>query len=172
MNTQNVGEQIEVLVLLDRSLVSGSGVIAQFGGLKSLLPQMLKPPLLREHRTQKTKRPMFRLCLTFLESHPFRIVSWVVDTSSKPKLTTVHLLVESRDRFIYRLVRYAKRSSEGTRHLILYSGPYGTPTSIKEYGTVLLIATEFGIAAILPHLKELLDGYRRCEVVTWRVYIE
>ena len=110
-------------------------------------------------------------CRTLLESHPFRVVSWVVDTSSKPKLTTVHLLVEPRDGFIPRLLRYAKRSSEGTRHLVLYSGPHGTPTSMKEYDTVLLIATGFGIAAILPHLKELLDGYGRCEVVTRRVHV-
>ena len=42
---------------------------------------------------------------------------------------------------------------------------------MKEYGTVLLIATGFGIAAILPHLKELLEGYERCEVVTRRIHV-
>ena len=99
------------------------------------------------------------------------IVSWAVDASSTPKLTTVHLLVEPRDRFTHRLLRYAKRSSEGTRHLVLYSGPHGTPTSTKEYDTVLLIATGFGIAAVLPHLKELLDRDERWEVVTRRVHV-
>ena len=110
-------------------------------------------------------------CRALLESHLFMIVSWAVDASSTPKLTTVHLLVEPRDRFTHRLLRYAKRSSEGTRHLVLYSGPHGTPTSTKEYDTVLLIATGFGIAAVLPHLKELLDRDERCEVVTRRVHV-
>ena len=110
-------------------------------------------------------------CRTLLESNPFRVVFWVVDTSPKPKLTTVHLLVEPRDGFIPRLLRYAKRSSERTRHLVLYSGLHWTSTSMKEYGTALLIVTGFGIAAILPHLKELLDRYGRCEVVTRRVHV-
>ena len=99
------------------------------------------------------------------------IVSWAVDASSTPKLTTVHLLVKPQDRFTHRLLRYGKRSSEGTRHLVLYSGSHGIHTSIKEYETVLLIATGFGIAAVLPHLKELLDRDERCEVVTRRVHV-
>ena len=106
-----------------------------------------------------------------LESHPFMIISWVVDTSWKPKLTTIHLLVEPRDGFTHRLLRYAKSSSAETKHLVLYTGPHGSPTSMKEYGTVLLIATGFGIAAVLPHLKELLDGYERCEVMTRRIHL-
>ena len=106
-----------------------------------------------------------------LESHPFMIASWAVDTSWKPKLTTVHLLVEPRDGFTHRLLRYAKRSSGDTGHLVLYSGPYGSPTSMNEYGTVLLIATGCGIVAVLPHLKELLDGYEKCEVVTRRIHL-
>lgn len=106
-----------------------------------------------------------------LESHPFMIVSWAVDDSWKPKLTTIELLVEPRDGFTHRLLRYASRSSEETKHLVLYSGPHGAPTSMKEYGSVLMIATGFGIAAILPHLKELVDGYERCEVATRRIHV-
>lgn len=99
------------------------------------------------------------------------IVSWAVDASWKPELTTVYLLVEPRDGFTHRLLGYAKRSSENAKHLVLYSGSHGSPTSMKEYGTVLLIATGFGIVAILPHLKELLDGYGRCEVITRRIHV-
>ena len=110
-------------------------------------------------------------CRELLESHLFMIVSWAMDASLTSKLTTVHLLVEPRDRFANRLLRYAKRSSEGTRYLVLYSGPHGIPTLMKEYKTVLMIATGFGIAAVLLHLQELLDGDERCEVVTRRVHI-
>ena len=110
-------------------------------------------------------------CRDLLESHPFMIVSWAMDASSTPKLTTVHLLVEPRDRFAHRLLRYAKRSSEGIRYLVLYSGPHGIPTPMKEYETVLMVATGFGIAAVLLHLQELLDGDERCEVVTRRVHV-
>lgn len=106
-----------------------------------------------------------------LESHPFMVVSWAVDTSWKPRLTTLHLLIESRDGFTHRLLRYAKRSPADIKHLVLYSGPYGSSTPMKEYGTVLLIATGSGIAAVLPHLKERLDGYEKCEVVTRRIHL-
>lgn len=34
---------------------------------------------------------------------------------------------------------------------------------MKEYEVILLIATGFGIAIILPHLKELLDRYEGYE---------
>lgn len=34
-----------------------------------------------------------------------------------------------------------------------------------------MIATGFGIVAILPYLKELVDGYKRCEVGTRRVHL-
>lgn len=34
---------------------------------------------------------------------------------------------------------------------------------MKEYKNILLIATGFGIATILPDLKELLDKYEGCE---------
>ena len=106
-----------------------------------------------------------------LESHPFMIVSWAVDESWKPKLTTVELLVEPRDGFTHRLFRHATISLNETTHRVLYSGPHGTPMSMKEYGNVLMIATGFGIAAILPHLKELVDGYKRCDVVTRRIHL-
>lgn len=94
-----------------------------------------------------------------------------MEKSWKPKLTTVELLVEPRDGFTHRLHRYADTCSNETKHLVLYSGPHGAPTSMKEYGTVLMIATGFGIAAILPHLKELVDGNKRCEVVTRRIHL-
>ena len=99
------------------------------------------------------------------------IASWVEDESCKSKLTTVQLLVEPRDGFTHRLFRYVSRSSYETKYRVLYSGPHGVPTSMKEYGSVLMIATGFGIVAILPYLKELVDGYKRCEVVTRRVHL-
>lgn len=76
-----------------------------------------------------------------------------------------------RDGLTHRLLSYAKRSSDQTGYFELYSGLHESPGSMKDYGTMLLIATGFGIAAILRHLKELVAGYRGCEVVTRGIHV-
>ena len=89
----------------------------------------------------------FRACV---ESHPFMIASWNADIDdSDSKLTTVQLLIEPRDGFTRRLLRLAQEHENGSEHLVLYSGPYGSPASMAKYGNVLMIASGFGIAAQL-----------------------
>jgi hypothetical protein len=38
----------------------------------------------------------------------------------------------------------------------MFSGPHGTDVSMDKYKSVLMAASGFGIAAVLPHLKKLI----------------
>jgi len=49
------------------------------------------------------------------------------------------------------------------------SGPYGHGAPVGESGSVLLIATDIGIAAQLPYLKELISGFNHYQVRTRRI---
>ena len=102
------------------------------------------------------------------------IASWNTNTSldgSDSQPMTVQLLIEPRDGFTRRLLRLAKENQLGSQHLVLYSGPYGLHASMERYGSVLMVASGFGIAAQLSHIKELLDGYEACNVITRRIHL-
>jgi len=120
------------------------------------------------------------------ETRPFMIVSWTkrawedFDSDAATLASwnpaynesrSIELLIEPRDGFTRRLLRHSETSQEADKRLIVYTGPHGSPGSTKSFGTVLMIASGFGVAAQLPHVKELLDGYRACEVVTRRVHL-
>lgn len=83
----------------------------------------------------------------------------------------IQLLIEPRDGFTHRLLRHAKETPSKTNYLVLFSGPHSSATPMGGYGSILMIATGFGIAAQLPNLKALIDGYKRCEVVTRRIHL-
>ena len=43
--------------------------------------------------------------------------------------------------------------------LALFSGPYGISEFIDYYETIFIIASGFGIAAVIPYLKKMIYGY-------------
>ena len=51
------------------------------------------------------------------------------------------------------------------------SGPHGSTTPAGEYGKVVMIASGFGIAAQLPLLKELIQGFNRADVRTRDIHL-
>ena len=53
----------------------------------------------------------------------------------------------------------------------LIGGPHGELHSFGLFGTCLMVATGIGIASVLPHVKAVVDGYRRCEVCTRRIVL-
>jgi len=48
-------------------------------------------------------------------------------------------------------------------------GPYGTPAELGDYGTVVMLATDIGIAAQIPHMKELLRDLVNRRIRTRRI---
>ena len=76
-----------------------------------------------------------------LQSHPFCIVWW--------ENNTVSLLVQQQaglSRYLYLL---DKRS-------MLLEGPYGFEQNLGNFDNVILLATDIGVAAVLPYLKDII----------------
>ncbi|KAL9124202.1 MAG: hypothetical protein Q9217_006444 [Psora testacea] len=69
----------------------------------------------------------------------------------------------------------ATDSSEGPKssdfRTVMFSGPHGSIAPVGDYGKVLMIATGFSIAAQLPFLKGLIQGFNRSEVRTRNLYL-
>ena len=106
-----------------------------------------------------------------LQSHPFVISSWNNPDTGPMQ---IQLLVEPRDgltRQLYRLCNSQLEKTKTYQHLVLYGGPYGGDASLRQYGSILLVASGQGIAALLPHLKDVLDSYMKCQVVTRRIHL-
>jgi len=55
--------------------------------------------------------------------------------------------------------------------IAFFSGPHGSNLPIGDYGKVLMVATGFGIAAQLPFLKELIQGFNLSEVRTRNIHM-
>lgn len=87
--------------------------------------------------------------LSVLELHPFQIMWSYNDQQGKQILV---VLARVRRGFTRRLL-----TSQPMERRALLEGPYGRPLKIRQYGTVLLMATGIGIAGQLPYIKELLS---------------
>ena len=61
------------------------------------------------------------------------------------------------------------RQSVFTNQIAWLGGPYGLPSRLEEYGTVILFASGHGIFAQLPLLKGLAEGIKRSAVKARRV---
>ncbi|KAL8788253.1 MAG: hypothetical protein Q9213_001773 [Squamulea squamosa] len=105
----------------------------------------------------------FRSFLT-LQSHPFTIASW-----TNGRAMSLDFLVEPRRGFTKLLSQAAERTQRP--YVAFFSGPHGTPVPVGSFGSVVMVASGFGIAAQLPYLKELIEGYNRCEVCTRRIHL-
>lgn len=105
----------------------------------------------------------FRSFVT-LQSHPFTIASW-----TSGKAMSLDFLIEPRAGFTKLLAQVAERSERP--YIAFFSGPHGTPVPVGSFGSVMMVASGFGIAAQLPYLKELIEGYNRCEVRTRRIHL-
>lgn len=105
------------------------------------------------------------------QSHPFVIASWNIPDTGPMH---IHVLAKPRYGFTRRLTRLCDSGMERHRrshHLAIYGGPYGEDASLRQYGSVMMVAAGQGIAALLPHVQDLLDGFTKCEVVTRRIHL-
>jgi predicted ferric reductase len=104
---------------------------------------------------------------SFAQTHPFMITWWNEDR------TEIDLLLEEHSRrgFIHKLVHRKEN-----KFLSWVDGPYGLPPRLGNFGTVILIAEGIGIAAQLPHIREVLMGCQdrtiltRKMVLIWQYY--
>lgn len=91
-----------------------------------------------------------------IQTHPFMICWWEDDRDGTA--ISISLLVAGRrpNSFTNRLVRtFGDPHRQSTPFTAWIDGPFGTRDSLTAYGTVVLLATGIGIAAQLPHVKNI-----------------
>lgn len=102
--------------------------------------------------------------LSLLQSHPFWIVWW--ENDSEQGLVRLDMLVRRRKGFTRRLPYH---------HDVDYSTwigrPFGRSEPFGDYGSVIMFATDIGIAAHLPYLKALMEGRSDALIRTRRVLV-
>ena len=104
--------------------------------------------------------------LWLLQRHPF-VVTWCeqVDATNEGDVERkrsplqvrnmrIQFLVKPYDGFTHRLAKFS-----GEEFHALIEGPWGARRDFSKYGTVLLLADGIGVAAYIPVLKELVEGY-------------
>jgi NAD(P)H-flavin reductase len=113
--------------------------------------------------------------------HPFVVTSW-----SEGPQTSLDLIIESRKGFTRTLKVHSKemqlpnrgevrgRDKERARrptetYLVLLSGPHGRSVPAGNYEVVLMIASGFGIVALLPYMKQLIHQYNTRKIRTRRI---
>ncbi|KFY03785.1 hypothetical protein V490_00088 [Pseudogymnoascus sp. VKM F-3557] len=102
---------------------------------------------------------------SFLQSHPFMVISW------EPKEQhTLDLLIEPQRGLTQDLLYHAKKGHT-INPIIMFNGPYGSRVAMDEYESILMVASGFGIAAHLPHLKRLIYGYNARIVRARRIHL-
>ncbi|KAL2802956.1 hypothetical protein BJX63DRAFT_413365 [Aspergillus granulosus] len=89
----------------------------------------------------------------WMQTHPFMVTSW-----SPGKQQTLELLVQTR-RGLTKALR-ERTTDEGHASVRTYiTGPHGSSEPVDQYESILAVASGFGIAGVIPYLKQLLYGY-------------
>jgi NAD(P)H-flavin reductase len=87
--------------------------------------------------------------LSGLHGYRLPITWWSHDQSRM----SMDFIVEPHSELAKRLSKKKTPFSRG-----YFTGPHGLATDMNDFGSVLLVATGYGIAAQLPHVKELIDN--------------
>ncbi len=127
-----------------------------------------------------------------LQSHSFTIASWRDGQAASLEVPrsgfTRRLLdcaddyqeddksrVELHDEYERRAFGFARNCPSQPEpsdfRIAFVSGPHGSTAPAGEYGKVVMIASGFGIAAQLPLLKELIQGFNRADVRTRDIHL-
>jgi predicted ferric reductase len=111
---------------------------------------------------------------SILQSHPFTVASW-----SEGEQTDLSLFIEPREGMTREMLTCCKprddQESEGRGSekpfLGLISGPHGQSAPVKDFETVVMVASGFGVIAHLPYLKQLVYGHSARKGRTRRVHL-
>jgi predicted ferric reductase len=92
------------------------------------------------------------------------------DVLSQSTATKVSTIIRGRDGFTHKLFQKASTAEDGKMSLAaIVEGPYGTPNSLRSYGTVVLFAGGVGITHQVPYLRSLIVDYANSVAATRRV---
>jgi NAD(P)H-flavin reductase len=102
---------------------------------------------------------------SFFQTHPFTVISWAAKEQD-----TLDLLIKPRRGFTRELLYHAEKGYT-INPIVMFSGPHGANVSMDDYESILMIASGFGIAAQLVHLKKLIYGYNTRVVRARRIHL-
>ena len=110
---------------------------------------------------------------SWMQSHPFAIVSWSLDHdgNDRSSATSLHVIVKPKNGWTKHLAKRALQASHTDYVSGLVHGPFGYSHRLDRYNTVLLFATDFGIFPQLTYLKTLLERYDDATILTRKVKI-
>ena len=108
----------------------------------------------------------FRSCF---ESHPFVVVSVRHDLRG----STLQLMVEPRRGWTNRVLRKAHigNTTTDSSFVAFFSGPHGRVVSVNAHGTVVMIASGWGIMAQIPYLQQLIRSFNNSSTRAQRVHL-
>lgn len=98
------------------------------------------------------------------ESHPFTVVAATREATGQE----CQLMIKPARGWSRRLLEHAERShaSHSNSYVAFFSGPHGRTVPMNEYGTVILVAAQWGIMAQLPYLEYLIrSSHNSCTKV-------
>lgn len=101
---------------------------------------------------------------SLLQSHPFLIVWWDPDLSHDGAY--LQMLVRPCQGFTGRLTSYRDK-----HYSAWIEGPYGVSRDLARFQTVLMFATDIGIAAHVPYLKCLTENHRASAIGPTRIVV-
>ena len=103
------------------------------------------------------------------ESHPFVVVS----AQQGPRGSTLQLMVEPRRGWTKRVLEKAcnDNTMADSSYVAFFSGPHGRAVSVNAYGTVVMIASGWGIMAQIPYLRHLIESFNNSSAMADRVHL-
>ena len=90
---------------------------------------------------------------SWTQSHPFMVTSWSPGTQD-----VLELFVQVR-RGLTEKLRLRADFDGFASFTAFVSGPHGLSEPVDQYESVLAIASGFGLARVIPYVKQLLYGY-------------
>ncbi|KAL6230762.1 hypothetical protein BDW75DRAFT_248414 [Aspergillus navahoensis] len=100
----------------------------------------------------------------WMQTHPFMVASW-----SPGKQQTLELLVQARHGLTR--VLHGRATDEGQASFTTFViGPHGSTEPVDQYESVFAVASGFGIAGVIPYLKQALHGYNTCTSRVRRIH--
>src|SRR5205814_8229875 len=102
---------------------------------------------------------------SFLQSHPFVVISWAEEPQDQ-----LDLFIESRRGLTRKLLSHAQKGQK-MHFPLLFSGPHGKSICMDNYEKILMVASNFGIAAQLPYLKQLIRNYIERQLQARQVHL-
>ncbi|RMJ21260.1 FAD-binding domain-containing protein, partial [Aspergillus sp. HF37] len=104
---------------------------------------------------------------SWVQTHPFMVTSW-----SRGKQDALDLLVQPHSGMTAGLLRQARAiPGSSVSFLAFFTGPHGISADVSHYENALVVASGFGIAAVIPYVKKMIHGYNTCTSQIRRLHL-